>query len=138
VRAGETLRPVDFNLGDALYGMMTDTNLSPALTLQRPLGRVKAAIQNYCGDHTEHPGFAPGRTNEVSGASYEQDLIDCAFDASGSLNGSVLATRITDTTTRLELSLLSPLPSEAAVASRLKRHVAIMLDEIAELAGQQP
>lgn len=114
------------------------TNLSSSVSVNRPLSDVRSAIQAYCADRTSHPGFYTSRTNDVPGVSYGIDLMDCAFDVSGPLNGEIVATSLTDGDTRLELRTVNALPKDSVVATRLEKHLSSMLDQIVKIVERKP
>src|SRR5215469_9523227 len=87
-----------------------DTNLNQSITIKRPLGDVIRAMQTYYFSTNYHgPACAVFGTNAVPGVSYSYWLMDCAFDSSvGALNGNMVATRLTRSSTKLELVVNNP------------------------------
>jgi hypothetical protein len=114
-----------------------DTNLNQSIIVARPLDDVVQAMQTYYFSTKYHgPAHAVFSTNAVPGASYTYGIVDCAFDSSvGALAGDMVATRLTASSTRLELVVKNP-PSDPKPS--FKRSVSRTLEWVAKIAvGKQ-
>jgi hypothetical protein len=114
-----------------------DTNLNQSIIVARPLDDVIRAMQTYYFSTNYHgPAYAVFSTKAVPGVSYTYGIVDCAFDSSvGALNGGMVATRLTASSTRLELVVNNP-PSDPKPS--FKRSVSRTLEWVAKIAeGKQ-
>ena len=112
-----------------------DTNLNQSITVQRPLDDVIEAMHTYYFS-TNYHGFehAVYSTNAVPGMSYSYKIADCAFSGVGPLGGDMVATRISASSTKLELRVDNSTPQDPRAAATYKKAISRNLDRIAKIA----
>ncbi len=120
----------------ALRVSAADTNFNQSITVQRPLDDVVRAMQTYYFS-TNYHGFASAvfSTNLVPGVSYSLVLADCAFSGGvGLLGGDMVATRVTTSSTKLELIVRTPTPKDLGDTASFKRAVSRTLEQVEKIA----
>lgn len=124
----------------AFRAFAADTNLSQTVTVERPLNEVIRAMQTYYYD-TNYHGHASAvhSTNAVPGVSYSLGLWDCAFGAiDGMLDGEMVATRISASSTKLDLVVKTKRPKDTKAAEAFERCVTRTLERVAKIAEGKP
>lgn len=116
-----------------------ETNLVHAVTINRPLDDVMAAMQTYYFSTNYHRfAMAVYRTNAAPGVSYTFKILDCAFDRNiGVFGGEMIATRINTNSTRLELLFTGPVPEDSNKMLSVELAMSRTLDHVSKLARKE-